>query len=991
MFRSFILFLTALFFLESPAMAQDTLYVRTGAHPDYSRLVFDGQNKKIPYEFKKLSGTSVSLTFPKGTMLDLRNMNLAETPDIDELVATDIKNGIVKINISAGHEVRHFNVGNRIVVDILNGTKEGRKQEAKRPNPVPETATSKVERAEVEVVAEKSVKPPPETALEDIAQEHEQVRVQENNLGLLQAAMGADPHVITLSLTEPVGLAVFERGRSLWIVMDRDDVKVVPEITGPQAGVFAPFRRYELEGGMAFRMQLPSNMNFFTYGEGGGLVWRVVLSPKLRKLDKVNPEHSFMRNQIVRGGTVLWPLKMNTKVLDVYDPTVGDTLKVVTVEQADQMSGVLRNHVDFTALHSVIGLAIAPKADDLTVSLTSGGIAVTRPGGLALSRDRDISLSTMRKGGEGGMSHYKAPAGSRDMLRIFDFDRWMMGGTRAIWNNQSVLMATMAEKDEKGRVHDLLTLAKMNLANGRGVEAIAFLDFASDEMPDLEKGAEFLALRGAARAFAGQSDIAFKDIMMPVLDKFGEINYWRAFTLAELEDWQQAIKLMPEDMSLLLQYPRPLFERMALKLAEVALRAGNVSQAEELLNAIRLDEDSMEPWTVAGMGYLEGEAARQSGNIEKAKRLWGKLARGRDDFYRARSGLALTMLEKEDGSISDDEVIDRLEGLRYLWRGDELEAKVNFMLGRLYFERRDYLKGLTILRDAATMSPHSDIAREIASYMSENFNHVLLEDRELSALDAVTIFEEFRELTPGGDAGNHLIQALAERLVDADLLGRAARILQHQIDFRLQAANDEKGRVALRLATIYLLGKDAQGAMAALDVAEQVYKGKNGNEATARLRDIALLRARALSDMGKTQQALDSLSRFPPAADVNKLRADIAWQAGAWNDAAKALDDLIFDEGIDAGRPLTQSQAELILNRAITLNLAGDRVELSNMRKRYGEAMKQTQQARLFDVVTRERKSTMLADRDTLTGIVNEVDIFRDFLDSYRDMNRVSN
>ena len=48
----------------------------------------------------------------------------------------------------------------------------------------------------------------------------------------------------------------------------------------------------------------------------------------------------------------------------------------------------------------------------------------------------------------------------------------MMGGLQALEENQRILLADMAAKDKNGRVQDLLTLAKMNLSNDRGQEAV---------------------------------------------------------------------------------------------------------------------------------------------------------------------------------------------------------------------------------------------------------------------------------------------------------------------------------------------------------------------------------------------------------------------------------------------------------------------------------------------------------------------------------------
>ena len=83
-------------------------------------------------------------------------------------------------------------------------------------------------------------------------------------------------------------------------------------------------------------------------------------------------------------------------------------------------------------------------------------------------------------------------------------------------------------------------------------------------------------------------------------------------------------------------------------------------------------------------------------------------------------------------------------------------------------------------------------------------------------------------------------------------------------------------------------------------------------------------------------------------------------------------------------------QSELILNRAVALNLADNRVALSQIRERFESQMKNTPRSRLFEVLTRPRKASVLADRETLMSVVSEVDMFKEFLDMYRQDSEVT-
>ncbi|MCB9988748.1 MAG: hypothetical protein H6868_05350 [Rhodospirillales bacterium] len=968
--------------------------VRAGEHDDYSRLVFDWQ-KPAPYELKKEGADTLVLVFSAASDIAVESLDVDKIKNLSKVSdSVEGSKTFVRMTIPADSRYRHFTMGNRVIVDIYDppGSAKPKKQAApakKTPPPEPESVKKKPQDEPEKMTAAH----PEEPDEEELSPEMpaipadnvivDELKAPSAHAELEKAKADLESYLFTMTLTENTGMAAFSRAGALWMVFDRAGINVMPQISGPRSEMFGDFEKVPMKGGTAFRLKLPEETRaWHMYGEGGGLVWRVVLTKTERKTSPVEPERSFIREDEIWGGTLTWPLQRARDLLELRDPTVGDTIKLVTVSDAGQFTGQAYDFVEFNVLPSMVGMALLPKVDDLEI-MPGGGVKMTRPGGLAISRARDISRHQMREEiVDNNIGQIMKPA--ENVRRIFDFDRWMLGGLNALDENQAILLSGMAAKDTNGRVQDLLTLAKINVANDRGQEAVGFLRYAAQEMPEIIKSPEYLALRGAAFALAGKYEMAFRDLMRPVLMEYGELDYWRAYTLAWLEDWNQAEKILPQTFGIILEYPKALQEKLGLKLAEIELRSANVDTAEAVLAVLHKEEEKLRPSTVAGLKYLKGEAHRQSGEYDQARKWWEPLAKGNDDLYRVKAGLALTIMAMQDEKFDQhEEAINRLEGLRYAWRGDELEAKINFVLGQLYLKSRRYLKGLGILREAAAMSPQSDIGREITAYMKSYFQDLLLNDEEIAPLDAAAVYEEFIELTPDGDTGNKLIQKLSERLVEADLLGRAAAMLQHQVDFRLQGA--EKAAVAKRLAAIYLLDKEPKKAIKAIDAAIPYHEASTDEGKDVALEELGLLRARAYSQLGRTEEAIALLNDYDPDPKVNSMRADLAWRAGLWEDAAEALQDLIIDEALDPGRPLTNKQADLILNRAVALNLSGNRVALANIRKRYDDAMKKTPRGRLFDVVTRARNTSMLADKDTINELVSEVDIFQDFLESYRD------
>ena len=971
--RRFVLMSCVCAFALCPvAWAAEGVPVRTGTHNNYSRLVFDWP-QPVVYTATRASSGSVEIEFKRSADMDMSGVDTKTATNILDIKKLSSPDQPLKVNVAIpdGAEFRHFLVGNKVVVDVYNVEKSGEfKEVTKKPPASEKEDTPDIPAMPAPAVEEK----PPQDAPKP----------------LQTFAATAEPIAITVSSTSQIGLAAFERNGELWIVADRSDIAVAPQVTGAQAKKFPPFEKMEVAGGAAWHAPLPAGV--MAKGDGGGLVWKIILSNIPSAASALQPERIFEAGQTIRGGTLFWPMQRVTKVIDMTDPKTGDRLLVATVSQSDQFSGSARDFVDFNLLNSFVGAALIPQADDLEVTAQATGLRVSRPGGLAISRMRDVTQKIIAEQ-VAGTDEDKNPDAEGQAKRIFDFDRWMMGGIQALRENQQVILSGMADKDKTGRVQDLLMMAKMNLANDRGQEAFGLLNFASDEMPEIIESPEFLALRGAAATMAGKFGLAYRDFSAPALKDYAELDYWRAYTLAGLEDWQQAKENMPKDYKILQGYPRQIQERLSINLAEIALRSGNIIRAEDILRSLEKDRKLLKPSTVAGMDYLLGEKHRQAKGYAQAAELWKPLISGKDDFYRARSSLALTMLQQETKEITVDQAIDRLEGLRYHWRGDEIEAQTNLMLGKLYLQQQRHMKGFTILRDAISMSPDSDISKEIAAYMANSFKDLFLSNKinDLTSIDAITVYEEFRELTPPGEEGNRLIQRLAERLVDADLLGRAAELLQHQVDYRL--TGKESADVGLRLAAVYLLNGEEALALKALDKVSAEYKAADSKspEILQKQKEVEMLRARALSKQDKVEDSLAILNSFSPTPEINALRADIAWGAGMWDDAAMALKDMIVDESIDLGRPLTQKQADLILNRSVALNLAGDRVELANMRTKYGAAMEKTSRSKMFDVVTRPRTGNLSSDRDSIASLVSEVDMFREFLDSYRSSGKPSN
>jgi len=470
-----------------------------------------------------------------------------------------------------------------------------------------------------------------------------------------------DPHVITLSSTTNIGLAIFERAGYLWVVQDDPNVTIPPSISGNNKENFGKFEEFEMVGGKAYRLLKPTGVNL--YGEGGGLLWRLVMTPNPRDN---SPIHFETREATLDNGKVkrdlFVPLRAAHKKLTLKDPMVGDEITVVTVEDSAQLIGDARELVNLSVLPSYVGLAFTSFADDLKVDVQNDGVMISDANnmGLALSPKSDTDSLVLKDDIEKEDLAFQQAQNPDDVRRIYNFNRWRMGGLNALEENRRVLKIGLAAKEGSAQVEGLITMAKLNVANGRGPEALGLLRVAEDSLPGIEDTPEFIAIRGAADTLSGHYLDALQHFSNDKLKDFGEIDYWKTAALAGLEDWQQAGETIPTRLDVIEQYPPNIKTFVGLKLAETALRAGNVNFADNLLSMLEPDYKQMDLGERSAWKYLNGEMKRQAGDFDEALESWTPLLTGKDDYHRAKAGLSVTRMQLERQKITPAKAIDRL-------------------------------------------------------------------------------------------------------------------------------------------------------------------------------------------------------------------------------------------------------------------------------------------------------------------------------------------
>lgn len=798
----------------------------------------------------------------------------------------------------------------------------------------------------------------------------------------------ADPTIISLSSTTPFGLAAFKRYDRLFIVIDQTTMQLPPQIAGAGARLGWDVREIPMDNEKAWVVSLPSGA--FVRPEGGGLVWRLVVSDVDPDLETAEIARHVADSE---NPSVDILLEDATRILRLQDPDYGDDLAVVTMPRATARMGRAYDFIDFDVIPAVVGAVIKPETDGLRLSTTGRAVTVTKDGGLDIAKvpqDDYVErfLAAMNDGDTANNRRALMTGVKSAFNRIYYFGDW----GAAIPPHQFIekrkrLDQLLAQSASSQKVPVLLDMAKLTLSQGMAPESLGYLRLARDADPQLAKTPEFISLNAAAHFLSRHYDAAIPLFASPNLAFMPEIKLWLAAAHAAKGDLQKAMETYPGNANIAASYPPKIRIKVIAPLAAAFLDSGQGETARELVALIDIPTEDLGDEGEAALAYLKGRAQKMTGRPDEAISSLYKAAHG-DKLgpYGARSELLLVEDDLAREVITADEAIKRLERLRFAWRGDELETEIYKKLGMLYIDNNQLRRGLTILKTAAENSRSVADRRTLVRLMADTYKNMFLAENfeNLDPLEAVTVYAEFKELTPVGEEGNRIIDRIADKLMEIDLMGRAASLLKDKME-RL-GGGKEAIRTGLRVAAIQLVDRKPAEAMETLEIVDGYLRQTGGGpEVDAYNEKAVMLKARALSDQGQAENALFMLEGLPETNEVLRLRVDTAWRDGNWIAVSENLDALIARETITPETPPTDEQARMILNQAIALNLSDQQAALQAFAAQYDTAMKQTPAYKTFQLVTLPSGIATLADRNTMTGLVSEVDLFQEYLDSLQE------
>lgn len=761
---------------------------------------------------------------------------------------------------------------------------------------------------------------------------------------------------VTFPFHQDTPAAVFRRGNTLWMLFDTLTGIKQPAFSAGLASLAKAFTVLPAGDAQVVRIDLDTQ-KLATLGSEGRS-WVLSLGNNLL----MPTEPLILDRRQDKNGLyqITADLGRPAKVHQFRDPVVGDLLTVVTAYPPSRGSTRDLGYVDFEALRSIHGLVIKPEHPGVHVSIEDKLAVISTPGGLIVSPPdptRNLAVT----------GHGVSRADFVDLATQRQSD------PTKILSHSEKLMADAGRAEGSARDEVRLKLARFYLANRLSYEAIGVLGVLnSDEAARTLLPDAHMTL-GIADTMAGRPADALAIFDKPEFSKEIDVRVWRAIARAEAYDYKGALTDAEAGVGVVRSYPVWVQDKFLLAAERAAVETGDPSGAERF--AKRIDFATLDPEQATDYQVLSGRIAEMEGRTDEALDTYGQVIAADIRPTRAEAIYRTILILDESGKLDLGKATKTLASETLMWRGNPLEAKMDSLLAKLYFRNHQYREGLQTVKQTVQYFPDSPVTDALSDLAQKKFVGLFL-NGEADRLDptvALSLYYDFRDLTPPGAQGDEMIRELAQRLVKVDLLGQAADLLHYQVTNRLTGA--ARAEVATQLALIDIADRKPVAALNALGASEM------SDLPPSLERRRRVLRARALIDAKRYELALDLLTPVE-GRDADLLRVEGYWDQKDYEKAGRLLEVMYSPDG--SGRLDNQSSRLNVVKAAVAYALANDKIGLSRLRAKFSDAMSKTAEWPMFDYLTGKVVVPTSGQFKTVAKVVAAIDPLDAFLAAYR-------
>ena len=992
--------------------------MRVGRHPTFTRFVF---NWNVPYNaaFKRENDDAI-LKFDRKGAFDFAPIN-ADLPALVKSVqgATGDESTTVRIQLDKKSKVRSYADGDTYIIDVthekligkndnavniplligglpsvpegaedVSFTENNDNERALAEQPVaPVTAQDEEEQTGNDQQSQSAVDSGKkgDNALELFASSEDVTVEQEQALdGLADADAKRNPESVDADQKKIEGLsaveatlnpskdalrlvfpfenktptAVFRRDKAVWIAVKTDniiDVSAIETLLGNFVRSIDVVEKGEYK---AIRIEMPSAQLASSAVEENNWVISIGNSV-IRASERLTVSRGVNEN----GGLFLQvPLKNSAGAVEIIDPIVGDTLHILLAHAPAR--GLLRaqSFVKVEMLPSAHAFAVATLADDIDVKRHKDYVEIFSTSSLNLSPVKNLRSSSSGKSEQADW--YDVP---------LEYDPANHAEPAVFLKKEGEFIKAVVSSDKEDLPKAQMQLAQFYVANNYGPEALAVLERAVKSQPLLENKRLFVLMKAAAQIAMARNEEALNTLAVESYSKDQDAAVWRTISAAGASKWEIARNNATLGRSKLSGYDADTKQSFFLSAATAALKLNDLNDAKRYLGNIilRNAKDKQR----GKYEVLQGELALAEGRLEDARFFFNRASAIDDIRVQAEARLHLAMLNHETGKANNQETIDELEAFAAVWRNDDLELSALRFLGKVLAVEKDYRRAFQLVETAAISNNESPITRALQDDMKELFISLFHGGKadDLNSVDALSLYYDFRGLMPIGRIGDEIVRNLARRLIDLDLLPQAAELLEHQVEKRLNGV--ARARVAADLAVVQLLDDKPHRALTTLQ------KSRSASLPASLRRQRRLVEAYALSETKRYDVALELLDPLT-GDDVNRMRANVNWDARRWSDAGQLLEKAHGGRWSDVA-PLEAHERLDIMRAAIAYSLADDDFALNRLNQKFSQKMSESTDAGTFNILTKPLADRSF-ERDVAVDSILNIGTTDSFLRDYR-------
>ncbi len=957
--------------LGVPAFAQQAPAVglRVGSHPTYGRVVMDWP-EAVTYRAEE-SGNRLILRFDAPARYDLSGA-LRLPKNVESLSAID---GGIVLQAPPGTRFRHYRLGNRVVIDVLDGAEAGTTAPpagavsppaiiAAQPSPAaapPSTTVAPPTQARAAPPATPAARPPPTAPPPREATPQTSPAATASAPALSAADVsrpgpgpnaGPTPQPAHAGTPMPPAAAPPATPAQAQPAPLAQPLVVVPPRRTTQVGLLPEGRAISLDLGAE------ASAAVFRHGD-----WVIAVFDKPEALDLSQLQGSaIFRGMETRqtGDTTILQLRLaapgtlrprregNAWVMEAFRDAVeaNRALTAITPEldQGPPVRLVLRAARpgrSVTVLDPETGspllvgtlreagqaVAIGRRQPEFQLLPAMLGVAVLPKGDniqLRALNDRFIlqasGMDSLRLGGDAGREPLAEAA---TLSRIMDLPS---ANAATLLERLRTASSNIAAAGPLGRSEARRDAAETLLALGMAQEAQAMATVALQEDPRAGADARLVMVQAAAALVAGREAEArqLENTQMPSSD---ETTLWRGFLAAARGDHAVAGPAIAASLPLLLSYPKPLAQRL------IPIALESLAAAGELTAANRLgDSDPDNP----SLHFARGMIAEADGRIDDALTAYRQAIQGRDRLRRARAIRRSVELRLAVGQLDAAGATAELEAALFAWRGDTDELNARIRLAELQREAGNGRAAFELLQETHRFFPERET--DLRPHLRAAFAAAL---QSAPPLNAAAFYDAHPEFLPEDEAGIRSVLALADRLAALDLVDRASAVLRDALGRLTDPA--ARKPVSTKLAALRLSEGDSPGALAALDAAA---------DGSAEELERTILRGRALARAGNRRVAEGVLSEL--GNDGAEALAEIRAEVQDWAGAASAMLQHIDAKIPPAPAPLSPAMRRDLARAAAYAAMGNDTNALAQLRDNYGARMQGGPLAEAFTLLTGE-------------------------------------